>query len=54
MLEVTAKLPGRCVFLAGEPLECRITFTNTMRKKKDGSPAKYVIKTTLYIPHRFE
>ncbi len=42
MLEVVANLPERCVFLAGEPLECKIAFTNTVRKNEDGSPAKYV------------
>ena len=40
MIEVTAKLPGRSVFLAGETIVCHITFTNRTRVKKDGSPIK--------------
>ena len=40
MLQVTAKLPGRSVYLAGETLECHVTFTNTVRLRADGSPAK--------------
>ena len=53
MLEVTARLPGRSVFLAGESIECVITFSNTVRHKRreaSGSPPRYVAvasRTTL-------
>jgi hypothetical protein len=40
MIEIVAKLPNRSVYLAGEYLECQVTFTNKQRLKRDGSPTK--------------
>ena len=48
-IEVCAKLPGRSVFLAGETLECCVTFRNIPRIKKDGSPAKWVVVLRAFV-----
>ncbi|KAK2178048.1 hypothetical protein NP493_564g01023 [Ridgeia piscesae] len=40
MIEVTASLLGRSVFLAGETVKCQITFTNVCRTNRQSSPTK--------------
>lgn len=40
MIEVKAHLPGRSVFLAGETIECNVTFTNVPKIRRNGSPVK--------------
>jgi len=40
MIEVVAKLRGRSVFLAGETIECHVTFTNISKFRVQDSPSK--------------
>lgn len=35
MLEVTARIPGRSVFLAGETIECNVTVANVCRRSQE-------------------
>lgn len=40
MIEVSAKLPGRSVFLAGEVVSCAVTFTNVGNTQQASSPQR--------------
>ena len=53
MVEVVASLPDRSVYLAGETIECSVTFTNVSHKlhgkNLDGSSSKLVFLLLFFL-----